>query len=126
MIAALVDPSRSAQDKPVFRGRDVTYWLAHFYPFCAFAGFPSGKSDFEFLFVFSEDIFPVASAAAGRELRHWLQKQNSAEPWLVAPENMPFFIASRAFVEKEKISLRAGVFRQTPGREKSPPPGPEA
>ena len=112
MIAALVDPARSARGRSLFRDRDVTYWLARFYPYCHFFEAPQPPPALDFLFVFSADIFPVGSPAAQLELRRWLQKQDRTEPWLVAPENMPFFILSRAFLKEEKISLQPGIFKR--------------
>jgi len=110
MIAALVDPSRTAQNNFSFRDRDLPYWLAHFYPFCAFFEPARREADFDFIFVFSWDIFPVPAPSACRELRRWLQKQDRLEPWLAAPTNMPFFVASKAFFRKEKLNLQPGIF----------------
>lgn len=101
MIAALVDLSRTAQDKFSFRDRDLLYWLAHFYPFCTFFASAHRETDFDFVFVFSLNIFPVPAPSAGRELRRWLQKQDRLEPWLAAPKDMPFFVASKAFLKKK-------------------------
>jgi len=110
MIAAAVDPSPT-HDKFIFRDRDLAFWLARFYPFCAFSPLPRGRDDFDFLFIFDPEKFPAAGEAVVRELQRWLRSQDSSKPWLVAPENTPFLIASKAFVAAQKIALRPGVFR---------------
>jgi acetyltransferase-like isoleucine patch superfamily enzyme len=111
MIAAVVDSFLHPYEKNIFRDRDLKFWLAHFYPFCSFLTLPHTTLDFDFLFIFDTALFPACSENAGRELRHWLKNRDSSKPWLYAPENMPFFIASRAFFSKQSINLKPGVFK---------------
>jgi acetyltransferase-like isoleucine patch superfamily enzyme len=121
MIAAVVDPAQPITAKITFRDRDTKFWLAHFYPFCSFFPLPLGGMKFDFIFIFTTAKFPVASDATAGELQSWLKKQDSSKPWLVAPENMPFFIASKAFIAKNSIALKPGIFKKlTTGKKASP------
>lgn len=115
MIAAVVDSSRPALDKLIFRDRKLSYWLAHFYPICSFFPLPQAGSKFDFLFIFATGEFAVGTESAMREIQHWLKDRDSSQSWLVAPENKPFFIASKAFISKRSIKLRPGVFKQLQG-----------
>jgi tetrahydrodipicolinate N-succinyltransferase len=112
MIAAVVDPSQPALDKFVFRDRDLRFWLAHFYPFCSFLPLPQTGLSFDFLFIFAAAKFPAGTETAVQELRRWLKDQDNSKPWLVAPEDMPFFIASKAFFSKQNTNLKPGIFSQ--------------
>ena len=112
MIAAIVDRPPSAADEYSFRGRDCGFWRAHFFPFCSFLPLPANAAGFEFIFVFDASVFPIGSEAAMRELRRWLKGRDGSEPWSVAPAGTPFFIVSRAFLRKQKIALRPGIFKR--------------
>jgi bifunctional UDP-N-acetylglucosamine pyrophosphorylase/glucosamine-1-phosphate N-acetyltransferase len=112
MIAAVVDPSQPTHGPFVFRDRDLPFWLGQFYPFCSFYTLPRGGLDFDFIFIFTTAMFPAATEAAAGELKRWLKNQDSAKPWLVAAENTPFFIASRAFIAERKINVRPGIFKK--------------
>ena len=119
MIAAVVDSFLPPYEKNVFRDRDLKFWLAHFYPFCSFLSLPHTALDFDLLFIFDTTMFPACSEDAGLELRLWLKNQDSSKPWLYAPENMPFFIASKAFFSKQDINLKPGIFKWLQAKEKS-------
>jgi bifunctional N-acetylglucosamine-1-phosphate-uridyltransferase/glucosamine-1-phosphate-acetyltransferase GlmU-like protein len=119
MIAAVVDCSKSPANNFYFRDRECEFWLARFFSFCSFSPLPYSGADFDFIFIFAGDIFPVGPENAIQELRRWLKSQDSFKPWLVAPEKAPFFIASRAFLNREKISLRPGVFKGLQGKKKA-------
>ena len=121
MIAAVVDLSQPAHKKIIFRDRDLKFWLAHFYPFCSFTALPCSSLDFDFIFIFSTSMFPVCPENSGRELRHWLKNQDRSKPWLCAPENMPFFIASKAFFAKQNMNLDQGIFRRLQANKKTTP-----
>jgi acyl-[acyl carrier protein]--UDP-N-acetylglucosamine O-acyltransferase len=121
MIAAVVDGYLKPNQKNIFRDRDLKFWLAHFFPFCQFFTFPHGPADFDFLFIFAATTFPACPENTGRELRRWLKNQDNAKPWLVAPENMPFFIASKAFFGKQNIYLKPGVFKRLQAQKKAGP-----
>jgi tetrahydrodipicolinate N-succinyltransferase len=110
MIAAVVDCSQPAHDKIIFRDCDLRYWLAHFYPFCSFFPLPPAERKYDILFIFATAGFPAGTEIAIRELRRWLKNQDSSKPWLYAPENTPFFIASKAFFSKQNIKLKPGIF----------------
>ena len=121
MIAAVVDCSQPALNKIIFRDRDLKFWLAHFYPFCSFLALPHGALDFDLLFIFATTIFPACSENAVRELKRWLKTQDSSKPWLAAPENRPFFIASKAFFAKKNINLKPGIFQRLQAQKKAGP-----
>ncbi|MBN2399831.1 MAG: hypothetical protein JXI33_05755 [Candidatus Aminicenantes bacterium] len=112
MIAAVVDCSQPAVNKYHFRDRDGAFWLARFFPFCSFSPLPYHGDDFDFIFIFDAAIFPLGSESARREIRRWLRGQDRSAPWVVAPENMSFFIATRAFLSQRKIALNPGVFKR--------------
>jgi tetrahydrodipicolinate N-succinyltransferase len=113
MIAAAVDRSRPELEKLLFRDRSLRFWLPHFFQWCAFFPLPHASGgNFDFLFAFDLDKFPIPGESALRELRRWLTRQDSTKPWLYAPEKAPFFIASRAFLAKKKIALEPGLFRK--------------
>jgi tetrahydrodipicolinate N-succinyltransferase len=111
MIAAVVDRCLLPDKKNIFRGCDLKFWLAHFYPFCSFLDLPLNASGFDFLFIFDLAVFPACSENAGRELSRWLKTQDSSKPWLCALENKSFFIASKAFFAKQNIKLKPGIFK---------------
>ena len=119
MIAAVVDCSQPAYNKIYFRGRDLRFWLAHFYPFCSFFPLPHAEFNFDFLFIFNMAIFPAGTETVTRELRHWLKNQDSLKPWLYAPENTPFFIASKAFFGKQNVNLKPGIFKWLQAKKKA-------
>lgn len=121
MIAAVVDPAQPRTATATFRDRDSDFWLARFYPFCSFFPLPLSGMEFDLMFIFTATHFPAGTEAAGRELRSWLKDQDSAKPWLVTPVNMPFFIASKAFIAKENIQLTPGVFRRLKAGKKGSP-----
>jgi tetrahydrodipicolinate N-succinyltransferase len=121
MIAAVIDCSLPAHDKLIFRDRDLRFWLPHFYQFCSFYPLPIAGFSFDFLFIFDMSIFPAAAETAATELRRWLKTQDSSKPWLYAPQNMPFFIASKAFFSKQKSSLKPGIFSRLQAKENSGP-----
>jgi bifunctional N-acetylglucosamine-1-phosphate-uridyltransferase/glucosamine-1-phosphate-acetyltransferase GlmU-like protein len=118
MITAVVDYPQPAHNKFIFRDCDLKFWLAHFYPFCSFLDLPHSTGDFDFLFIFATTIFPACSKNSGRELQRWLKNQDSKKPWLYTPENMPFFIASKAFFSKQNSNLKPGIFRWLKAKEK--------
>jgi UDP-3-O-[3-hydroxymyristoyl] glucosamine N-acyltransferase len=121
MIAAVVDPAQPITAKLTFRDRDTEFWLAHFFPYCSFFPLPLGGMKYDFIFIFTAAKFPACAEAAGRELRRWLNDQDSSEPWLVAPEKVPFFIASKAFITKNSAALKPGIFSKlTAGKKASP------
>jgi len=123
MIAAVVDCSRPALEKFIFRDRSLRFWLERFYPFCTFFPLPHAGGNFDFLFIFTLAEFPVANAAALRELRRWLKNQDRARPWLYAPANSPFFIVSKSFLAEKKIALKPGLFKKLKaGKEARPLP----
>lgn len=121
MIAAVVDCSQHTYNKIIFRGRDLKFWLANFYPFCSFLPLPQAEFNFDFLFIFDMAIFPAGAETAMRELRRWLKNQDSSKPWLYAPENTSFFIASKAFFAKQNINLKPGIFRRLQAQKKASP-----
>jgi bifunctional UDP-N-acetylglucosamine pyrophosphorylase/glucosamine-1-phosphate N-acetyltransferase len=121
MIAAVADIFQPAHNKIIFRDRDSKFWLAHFYPFCSFLALPHTVLDFDLLFIFEISMFPACSENAVRELKRWLKNQDSLKPWLVAPENTPFFIASKAFFAKNNINLKPGIFKRLQAQKKAGP-----
>jgi acetyltransferase-like isoleucine patch superfamily enzyme len=121
MIAAVVDYSQSIYNKIIFRDRDLKFWLGNFYPFCSFSALPHSALDFDFLFIFAATMFPACSENAGRELGRWLKNQDSSKSWLYAPENMPFFIASKAFFAKKNFNLKPGIFKCLQANKKASP-----
>ena len=121
MIAAVVDCPQPAHNKLSFRDRDLKFWLIHFYPFCSFLTLPHSQIDFDFLFIFNSTEFPACSEKSGREIQGWLKNQDKSKPWLYAPENMPFFIASKAFFSKQSSKLKPGIFKWLRAKEKITP-----
>ncbi len=119
MIAAVVDCSRPAVNKFYFRDRDCEFWLARFFSFCSFSPLPYYGNDFDFIFIFAADIFPLGSESARRELRRWLRVQDRSTAWLAAPESRPFFIATRTFLSQQKIALKPGIFRRLQSAKKT-------
>jgi tetrahydrodipicolinate N-succinyltransferase len=121
MIAAVIDCSQPGHSKIVFRDRDCKFWLAHFYPFCSFLTLPHAALDFDSLFIFDTTIFPACPENAGRELKRWLKNQDCSRPWLAAPENMSFFIASKTFFAKKNSNLKPGIFKWLQAQKKASP-----
>jgi UDP-3-O-[3-hydroxymyristoyl] glucosamine N-acyltransferase len=112
MIAAVVDCPQPELDKFRFRGGDPAFWLARFFPFCSFLSLPQPRVDFDFILVFNMDLYPVGPESAARELQRWLKNRDRSEPWLVAPEQQPFLVASRAFLTEHKIQLQPGIYKR--------------
>lgn len=111
MIAAVADCSQPACDRFTCRGRDLKFWLAHFYPFCRFVPLPHAGSDFNFLFVFDTAVFSDISGKSGQELLHWLKLLGKSPAGLFTPAGKPFFIVSRSYFKSERLVLEPGIFR---------------
>ncbi|MEI6614122.1 MAG: DapH/DapD/GlmU-related protein [Chrysiogenales bacterium] len=99
----------------------MKFWLPYFYPFCSFLTIPHTALDFDFIVIFNTAMFPACPESSGRELGRWLKNQDSAKPGLYAPENTPFFIASKAFFAEQNINLKPGIFRQLKAKKKAIP-----
>jgi hypothetical protein len=121
MIAAVVDCFHNKHNKVIFRDHDLSFWLTHFFSFCSFFPLPHAEFNFDFLFIFDTTNFPACSGNAGRELKRWLKVQDSSKPCLYAPENMSFFIASKAFFNKQNINLKPGIFKWLRASKKASP-----
>jgi acetyltransferase-like isoleucine patch superfamily enzyme len=116
MIPAFVDSSRRAASKILFRGRDLGFWLERSFPFCRFCDSPfHGRN---VAFIFDGGSFPVLGAAGARELQRCLRGLDADANICLAPAGKPFFIVSPAFLKRNGISLKPGIFarlRALPG-----------
>jgi acetyltransferase-like isoleucine patch superfamily enzyme len=110
MIAATVNCSHTAGDSLIVRGKDLQYWLSHFYPSLNFIEKLHAGRNFDYLFVFGTCFLPLISEAAMRELRRRLQSQNDSDSGLFAPAGKSFFIARRSFLNTRRLALKPGLF----------------
>lgn len=118
MNAVFVDLPRRAAGSSLFRGRDLAFWLEQSFPFCRFAAAPYHGRDLNLAFIFSGSLFPVLDAVSARELQRRLQGIPNGSPACLAPAGKPFFIASMAFLKKNRLGLEPGIFaglRALPG-----------
>jgi len=110
MIAAFVDFPRPLPGKPIFRGRDLEFWLERSFPFCRFSAPPRNGRGSGLAFIFNGNLFPLLGAAASRELQRRLRSLGGATDVCLAPAGKPFFIVSPAFLKKNGLRQEAGIF----------------